>query len=308
MIGPYHSFCAMLEIPILNRAPGGAVALVSASNTAPELTRGPPDFLYPTGVRNYVRVIAGADVEGVAHALLARDLRLSRVYLLAAIETDSRARITVPFRRAAARLHVGLAGSDRYGVDPKAYAALTERVARSRADGVVIDGSVGSGGGALIKALRARLGPRVAIMVSDQFYVGDLLDSAGSAAHGVYLAVSESFPDAMSLTARATRFATSFGSAARRGNAMNAAQAAEVVLDAIARSDGTRAGVLRSLRSLRVKDGILGSFAFDRNGDINPASVTVLRVTGATSRDVLPDYVQGAVPERVIAVPASLSN
>ena len=45
---------------------------------------------------------------------------------------------------------------------------------------------------------------------------------------------------------------------------LEAGQAAEVVLDAIARSDGTRASVLEELRATDVKDGILGSFRFDR--------------------------------------------
>ena len=89
---------------------------------------------------------------------------------------------------------------------------------------------------------------------------------------------------------------------------MNAAAAAEVVLQAIARSDGTRASVLRSLRSLHVTDGILGTFTFAQ-GDISPARVTVLRVTGSTPKGVrLPSYLEGAAVERVIEVPASLSG
>ena len=49
-----------------------------------------------------------------------------------------------------------------------------------------------------------------------------------------------------------------------------------------------------------VTDGILGSFTFDR-GDISPARVTVLRVTGSTPRNVrLPIYLEGADVERVI--------
>ena len=37
---------------------------------------------------------------------------------------------------------------------------------------------------------------------------------------------------------------------------------------AIARSDGTRASVLRELRESEANDGILGSFRFDANGDM----------------------------------------
>ncbi len=65
---------------------------------------------------------------------------------------------------------------------------------------------------------------------------------------------------------------------------LHAAQAAEVVLAAIARSDGTRASVLRELQATRVRGGILGTFRFDRNGDITPAKLAVLRVTGTTPR------------------------
>jgi ABC-type branched-subunit amino acid transport system substrate-binding protein len=57
------------------------------------------------------------------------------------------------------------------------------------------------------------------------------------------------------------------------------AQAAEILLDAIARSDGTRASVTRELRRTRVEDGILGDIRFDRYGDPVEAPVTIYRVT-----------------------------
>ena len=82
VIGPLTSFCAGLEIPILDRAPGGPLALVSPSNTT-RASRVDADrtaarwTYYPTGTRNYARVIGRADVEGVALALLAQRLRLS---------------------------------------------------------------------------------------------------------------------------------------------------------------------------------------------------------------------------------------
>ena len=59
-----------------------------------------------------------------------------------------------------------------------------------------------------------------------------------------------------------------------------AAQAAEVLLDAIARSNGTRASVVAELFRTKVTNGILGSFSFDRFGDIVPAPVGVFRIQG----------------------------
>ena len=62
---------------------------------------------------------------------------------------------------------------------------------------------------------------------------------------------------------------------------LEAAQAAELVLDAIARSDGTRESVLEELQGAEVRNGILGDFRFDR-GDITPVELAIFRVTGAT--------------------------
>jgi hypothetical protein len=50
-----------------------------------------------------------------------------------------------------------------------------------------------------------------------------------------------------------------------------------VLLDAIGRSDGTRASVVEELFATKVRDGILGTFHFDRFGDIDPAPVGVYR-------------------------------
>jgi hypothetical protein len=53
-----------------------------------------------------------------------------------------------------------------------------------------------------------------------------------------------------------------------------------VLLDAIARSDGTRGSVVQELFATKVENGILGSFTFDRFGDIDPAPVGVYRFEG----------------------------
>jgi hypothetical protein len=80
-----------------------------------------------------------------------------------------------------------------------------------------------------------------------------------------------------------------------------------VVLDAIGRSDGTRASVLEQLRATHVQDGILGSFRFDRYGDITPAEIPVLRIT-RSPRHGQRLGVDGAVVDRMVSVPASLSG
>ena len=63
------------------------------------------------------------------------------------------------------------------------------------------------------------------------------------------------------------------------------AQAAEIMLDAIARSDGTRASVTREVFRTRVEDGILGDIRFDRNGDLVDAPFTFVRIVGEPSSE-----------------------
>jgi hypothetical protein len=88
---------------------------------------------------------------------------------------------------------------------------------------------------------------------------------------------------------------------------LEAGQATELVMDAIARSNGTRASVLERLRASEVTDGILGSFRFAPNGDATTASVPILRITGATPPGTdLPRDFQGAVLDRVVMIPSTL--
>jgi branched-chain amino acid transport system substrate-binding protein len=60
---------------------------------------------------------------------------------------------------------------------------------------------------------------------------------------------------------------------------VHVAQATHALLDAIAASDGSRASVTRALLELDVRDGIIGDFSFDENGDVTPPLVSVYRMT-----------------------------
>jgi branched-chain amino acid transport system substrate-binding protein len=321
VLGPWNSGCAEVEIPILNRAAGGPLALVSPSTTFSSLTRGgrlslppplgskdEPEVYYPTGARNFLRLPAREDLQGVALAVLARRLGLEGVYLLhdpfyGGVQAGQ-------FRRVASRLGVTVAGSEAFDPRAKSYDALADKVARSGADGVLIDGNVFFGSDRLVRALRARLGARATIMAGDGFVpIPDLLQLAGRAARGVYMATSDLPPDAAPLTPVGKRVTRDLGATAHGEFALHAAQATDVVLQAIARSDGTRASVLRELRTIRVKDGVLGDFRFDRYGDITPAKITIFRVTGNTPSNLrLPSFLDGAVVDRVLTVPARLAG
>ncbi len=87
VMGTYNSGCAKIEIPVLNQDPAGPMLMISHANTNPGITKawdpGEPDVYYPTGVRNYGRVIATDDFQGAAGAQFAKqDLKVTKCLVL----------------------------------------------------------------------------------------------------------------------------------------------------------------------------------------------------------------------------------
>jgi ABC-type branched-subunit amino acid transport system substrate-binding protein/DNA-binding beta-propeller fold protein YncE len=325
VVGPWSSYCGQYQIPILNRAPGGPLVIVSPIATHPGFTRGgrlearagfgaegEPAAYYPTGVRNFARVIPREDLQGVGQAMLADELGLRRVFLLDQQgEEGTRIDYTDPFSRAAGRLGVGIAGSAAFNPEAKSYDALAQRVARSGAQGVFMGGYAGAEVAArLVKALRASLGPSAVIMATEPLGpIPDLLKRAGPAAHGVYMSAADVPPAAREGSPAGRSFARDYGSLDDPvQGVLTAAQATDVVMDAIARSDGTRASVLKELRTVEVEDGLLGDFRLDR-GDITPAQIAIFRVSGSAPPGArVFEWFRGSVVDRVIVVPASLAG
>jgi DNA-binding SARP family transcriptional activator/ABC-type branched-subunit amino acid transport system substrate-binding protein len=291
VIGPFNSNCATAAIPIANRARPGPLALISPSATYVGLTRrgaglrpGEPESYYPTGTRSFVRLIPADDLQAAADAMLAQRLGLRRVFLLTQRPVPREREpygigITSAFRSAAQKLGVGIAGSDDWTLDRSSYASLARKIKRSRADGVFLGGSHSTNGGLLIKALRAGLGENVQILAPDGF-ADPQLEDIGPAGEGMTVSTPGVPPNA--LTGPGARFASRFGATLGQTPehySVYAAQATQLLLDAIAHSNGTRASVNRELFTSRVHNGILGDFAITPSGDTTANKVTIYRLT-----------------------------
>jgi ABC-type branched-subunit amino acid transport system substrate-binding protein len=290
VIGPYNSDCAEVELPILNRAAGGPLAVISPSTGVVGLTRegvpppdgylGTPEIFYPIGTRHFVRLTSPESLWGAAFAMLSKRLALKRVYVIDDGSGYWRTVLSDPFRQVARKLGVRIAGTATLDPEAQSVAGLADRVARSGAQGVLLGAPPWGAALDLVKAVRARLGTRAPIMVGDQFAsigTDKLFDAVGPGLRGVYAATSDVPRTLEPLTAAARRVASDVD--AQQRFVLEAAQATELVLAAIAGSDGTRASVLARLRASTVSDGILGSFRFDRNGDMTPGWVAILRFT-----------------------------
>ncbi len=315
VIGTFNSPCAVAALPELNRAPGGPLSMVSPFNSFVGLTRaGPgvdpslPALLYPTGQRNYARVYPTDDLQGAALAVFARDRGHERVYVLDDGEPGYGGLQATGFEAAAQRLGLEIVARESWDPLARGYGKLAEKVARSGATAVFVGGLLDTNAARVVMDLRARLDPSVDLLAPDGLTPLPLLvEQSGAAASGMYVSLAGVVTGHLPPEGAAfvERFGKTQAGADVEPSAVYAAQATEVLLDAISRSDGTRAGVLRELSRTRVENGLLGSFGFDRNGDITESPVTILRVTSkGTGNTVL--GVEGGVVARVVRPSAKL--
>ncbi|HEX9351943.1 MAG TPA: ABC transporter substrate-binding protein, partial [Gaiellaceae bacterium] len=150
----------------------------------------------------------------------------------------------------------------------------------SGADAVFLGGIVCNNGGKLIKDLKAGLGPDVQIFGPDGWTpISATIEGAGAAADGMYITQPGIPPDR--LKGAGKKFVTDF--TADIGHEPDpytnyAAQATEVLLTAIDKADADRAKVAENLFDLDVKDGILGDFKIDENGDTTLGTVAVFQI------------------------------
>jgi branched-chain amino acid transport system substrate-binding protein len=309
VIGPYDSPCAVQEIPITNR---GGLAMISPTNSLIWLTHAdslePPGFLrqlYPTGARNYARVFPADDVEAAAIAEFARRLRLPTVYVLDDGSTYG-AGMALHFELSARRLGLHLVGSSRYS-NAETFGRLAARVARSGAKAVFLGGLLEDG--PLIRALRRQLGSRFTILADDGFLPpGLLFQTNGPAARGVYIAadVLPNGPLGPAGRAFVAHFVATQHHEPLNQAAIYAAQATAVMIDAIARSGGTRRSVTRALFNTCVHNGILGSFCFDANGDPTSTGISIVKAMRPGGDRITPDNTEGADLVTVIYPPRAL--
>jgi branched-chain amino acid transport system substrate-binding protein len=299
-IGTWNSQCSKAELPTLNRAASGPLALISPSNTDVALTHagggtaaGEPQRYFPTGKRSFARVISPDDAQAVAEAVLASRLGLRKVFLLddgSSYGLD----LASAFRSAAPKLRLRIAGTRTWSPDQVSFDKLAAAVAKAKPDGVYLAGFECPACGGLLKALHGALGAKVALIASDGFSADDMAKAAGAAAEGFY-ASTPGLPTA-SLPAAGRKIERLYGPPRLgSGGPAYAAQAAVVLLDAIAASDGTRASVASHLLEVRIRNGFIGSFHFDRHGDPSLNPVMIFRVR----------HGKGAL-DRVITPPANL--
>jgi branched-chain amino acid transport system substrate-binding protein len=300
VIGTFNSGCAAIEIPVLNEAPDGGIAMISPANTYPCLTvnlpgaceASEPDQYYPTGSRNYTRVAPADDYQGAFIAEFMEKQGIKSVYILNDKEAYGLG-VATTVRKAAEHLGIEVKGFEAW--DPKAssYEALMKKIQGTGAEAVFLGGLIDENGAQVIKDKVNVLGPNdgeVKLIAPDGFTTQSTIDDSGGAARGMYMSVAGVPID--SFTGAAKEFADALVAGPLAGKAIDpyaiyGAQAAQILFDAIANSDGSRTDVIAKMFETEVTDGLLGTFSFNENGDPTNARGAVVGFTMYVATDKL---------------------
>jgi branched-chain amino acid transport system substrate-binding protein len=289
VIGTYNSGCAAIIIPILNEVP---IAMVSPANTYVGLTKsgpgteeGEPDKYYPTGERNYVRVVASDDNQGkIGAAFMKDDLGVTKVYILDDKELYGKG-VADAFEAAAREAGLEVVGHEGWDKDAQNYRALMTKIKASGADGIYIGGISTNNGGQLIKDKVSGVGDneQVKVVVSDGFVLSSLFEEAGPEnVEGAYGTAPTFPPDQLKGAGKEffDQFSEAEGGKALEVYTVYAAAAAQVLLDAIGRSDGSREDVIAKLFETDIPDSVTGPMSFNEEGDPNEATETIYQAKG----------------------------
>ncbi len=285
-IGPFNSGCAQVEIPILNQA---GLAMVSPANTAlgltkPTLEPDEPERYYPTGERNYTRVIIADDKQGRAGAVWMRDEGIQNVYILDDQETYGRG-LADQFQQAAEELGIEVLGREGIDGDAANYRALMTQIAQTQPDAIYFGGITQNNAGQLVndKLGAGMSNESVIFMGPDGIFEESFLEAAGDSAEGIYVTFggvpAEELPGGEEFV---QNYEEAYDGSVEAYTAYGY-EAANVMLDAIERAynaDGevTRENVLRELFATEDYSGVLGTWSFDEDGDTTLTELSGQRV------------------------------
>src|SRR3712207_4963064 len=265
--------------------------MISPANTYIGLTKPSPDpsepeKYYPTGERNYTRVIVADDEQGQAGAILMEEEGVGSVYILADKETYGKG-LADELQKSAEQLGIEVAG--REGIDGSAsnYRSLMNKIAEADPDAIYFGGIIENNAAQLIKdKVGAGMSNEEVLFIGpDGIYVDTLLTQGGDAVEGIYVTFG-GLP-ASKLSEKGQEFVQKFEQnydEPIQPYTAYAYEAANVMLDAIERASEEAGGVpdreavVQQIFATEDYDGVLGTWSFDEDGDTTLTELSIQRV------------------------------
>ena len=283
-LGELDSGASAISVPITNEA---GFAQISAGSTSVGLTKfvpgaekGEPDKYYPSGERNFVRVVPADDVQASAAATWAKKLGARTAFVLGdrSVEGDGLAEL---FRVAAGKRGIRVVGEDRMDPRAKDYRDLGDEIAKTRPDAVFFGGGVESNAVALWAALHGAV-PGARLIGTHDLLAPDFYRRIGAAERQTYL--TSVAQDPRQLPAGGQRFAREYRrefGAEPDPFAAYGYTSMSLLLDAIRRAGGAgrdRERIIRELFDTDDYDSVVGTFSIDDNGDTSLKQLSGYRI------------------------------
>jgi branched-chain amino acid transport system substrate-binding protein len=296
VMGTYNSGCAKIEVPVLNQAPDGPMLMVSHANTNPGLTKawdpGEPDIYYPTGTRNYGRIIATDDFQGAADAQFAKqDLGVTKCYVLNDAQTYG-VGVAKAFVTEAQKQGITVIANEAWDAKQPNYTALMNKIKSSGADCMFLGGINDNNGQQLIKDKVKVLGNNtdgpVKLITPDGFTGYPALEK-DPVTEGMYISfaglpASELVKAGGAGAKFVADFKTTYGHDPASAYSIYGAAATQLIMAAIAASDGTRKDVnAKAFSGIQIPadQSVIGkAFGIDQTGDVTVKDMSIQIMQG----------------------------
>jgi branched-chain amino acid transport system substrate-binding protein len=273
-LGEFNSGASAISIPINNEA---GILQVSPSNTALGLTKGgagaqpgEPDKYYPSGERNYGRVVPIDTIQGAAQAQLMKDQGVTSVYILDDAEVYGKG-VAANTQSAVEKAGIKVAGTDSWEKGASNYRALAGKIKASGADAVFTGGIISNNAGQLYKDLNAAM-PDAKLFGPDGVATVDFTKEIPAKVQKVsYLTAPTLAPDELPPAGQQfyKDYEAEYGEPQDEIDpyAVYGYETMSVVCDAIAQGGDDRAAVIEAFFNTKGRESPLGTYDIDPDGD-----------------------------------------
>jgi branched-chain amino acid transport system substrate-binding protein len=273
-IGEFNSGASAISIPITNEA---GLLHVSPSNTALGLTKGgagaepgEPDKYYPSGERNYGRVVPIDTIQGAAQAQWMSDEGVQSVYILDDAEVYGKG-VAANTKAAAEELGIEVAGEDSWDGKASNYRALASKIQASGADAVFTGGIIDNNAPQLYKDLNAAM-PEAKLFGPDGVATVDFTAEIPEKVQAQsYLTAPTLSPDELPPAGQQfyEDYEAEYGEPQDEIDpyAVYGYEAMSIVCDSIAEGGDDKAAVIEAFFATKGRESPLGTYDIDPDGD-----------------------------------------
>jgi branched-chain amino acid transport system substrate-binding protein len=289
-IGEFNSGASAVSIPILNEA---GVPQISPANTAVGLTSdepganpGEPQKYYPSGQRNYARIVPKDTIQGAALATLMKQDGCTKVEMANDKEVYG-AGLSKNIQLAAKPQGLNIIANDAIDKNAANYRSLASKAKSAGADCFVYAGITANNAVQLYKDFAAAL-PNAKLYgpdgVAESGFVAPKEGGIpADVAKRVKVTVATLSPDEYPPEGQKffQEFSSKYGVKNPDPYAIYGYEAMSLAIDAIKRAGSAdKADILKAIFSTKDRKSVLGTYSIDKNGDTTLTDYGVYSVSG----------------------------